>query len=95
MRQNPGRSESGDERRGGVLCPEHAQGARRVPTELVTLGVALAASDEDERDAARRFAAAPAAVRRALRDLLQTCIRPHLRRPLRSLDFFAKLGTKA
>jgi DNA repair protein RecO (recombination protein O) len=81
-----------DERRGGVLCPDHAAEGRVVPTELVTLGVALA--DPHGTDAAARFAAASPAVRRALRDLLQTCIRPHLRRPLRSLDFFAKLGTK-
>jgi DNA repair protein RecO (recombination protein O) len=81
-----------DERRGGVLCPEHAAGARAVPTDLVKLGVLLA--DRDASDATARFAAASPAVRRALRDLLQTCIRPHLRRPLRSLDFFAKLGTK-
>lgn len=86
-----------DERRGGVLCHEHAEGARWVPTALVELGVALGEAPSGPPgpgEAAARFAAAPPAIRRGLRDLLQTCIRPHLRRPLRSLDFFAKLGAK-
>lgn len=80
-----------DERRGGVLCREHAAGARSVPSGLVALGTALVdpASDGDVHP----LRDAPPAVRRGLRDLLQTCIRPHLRRPLRSLEFFGKLGT--
>lgn len=81
-----------DERRGGALCSEHAGGARSVPAPLVALGTALA--DPDGEGGARQLSSAPPAIRRALRDLLQTCIRPHLRRPLRSLEFFTKIGAR-
>ena len=36
-----------------------------------------------------------ALTRRRLRDLLQSFVRPQLRRPLRSLQFFAQIGADA
>ncbi len=78
-----------DPDRGGVLCPEHATGAARMPAEVIDLASRLV---DDDADAPAALAAAPAPVRRAVRDLGQALIRPHLRRPLRSLEFFAKLG---
>lgn len=80
-----------DPGRGGALCPTHGAGAPvRIPTETVALAVELHRSPAPEAawDAAT---AADASVRRALRDLVQAVVRPHLRRPLRSLEFLASL----
>lgn len=79
--------------RGGALCVVHGVGAPRVPSETLNLAVALHRDPEPEAawDAAT---AASADVRRALRDLVQSVVRPHLRRPLRSLEFLAALGPR-
>ncbi len=80
-----------DADRGGALCPAHAVGAPvHIPAQTIALAVELhrSAAPEDAWDAATR---ADATVRRALRDLVQTVVRPHLRRPLRSLEFLASL----
>lgn len=83
-----------EDHHGGALCLVHGRGARRVPAEVLeTAGRLLAAGEEGEIDAALRATAErPASERRALRDLVQTWLRPHLRAPLRSREFFAKLG---
>jgi DNA repair protein RecO (recombination protein O) len=72
--------------RGGALCLEHEHGAPRLPA------AALAAIRhlEDGGDPGA-LATAPAAVRRALRDAIQSIVRSHLRRPLRAQAFFAAL----
>ena len=77
--------------RGGALCPTHGAGAERIPAATVALAVALHGDEEPEAawDAA---SAASAPVRKALRDLVQSVLRPHLRRPLRSLEFLAAVG---
>jgi len=76
--------------RGGALCTVHGAGTVRVPAQALSLAVALHGDDAPEAawDAATE---APTAVRRALRDLVQALVRPHLRRPLRSLEFLAAL----
>ena len=83
-----------EEQHGGALCLVHGRGARRVPLGVLeTAGRLLGAGDEAELDAALRITAErPASERRALRDLVQIWLRPHLRQPLRSREFFAKLG---
>lgn len=79
-----------DERVGGVLCPRHCGQAASLPGEVIRLAVAF--GDPDVDDAHARVAAASAATRRQLRDLLSGFIRAQLRRPLRSLEFFGKLS---
>ncbi len=71
--------------RGGVLCPAHAGEARGLPAAVL--------------DGARRLLAGPSAWReasadhrKALRDLTYGVLRDHLRRPLRSREFFRKIG---
>lgn len=72
--------------RGGVLCLAHERGALRMPAEVLAMAEVLAAGgDPGPLDAA------PVELRRALRDLTQTALRAHLRRPLHSLAFFAAL----
>lgn len=79
--------------RGGALCLVHGVGAQRVPSETIALAVALHRDDAPQAawDAAT---AADGQVRKALRDLVQSVVRPHLRRPLRSLEFLASLGRR-
>lgn len=94
----PGPTISFDEGHGGALCLVHGRGARRVPLEVVE-GVRrlcrVGAAAEVEA-ALRVTAERPASERRALRDLVLGWLRPHLRdRPLRSREFFAKLGPAA
>jgi DNA repair protein RecO (recombination protein O) len=84
-----------EEDHGGALCLVHGRGARRVPTAVLgAAGRLLAAGSEAEIDAALRATAErPASERRVLRDLVVGWLRPHLRgKPLRSREFFAKLG---
>ena len=79
--------------RGGTLCLVHGAGAARVPAQAVALAVALH-DDDDPEPAWQAASEAPAPVRRALRDLVQAVVRPHLRRPLRSLEFLASLSPR-
>lgn len=80
--------------RGGVLCVVHGAGAPRVPAETLALAVALQ-RDPDPEAAWGAATDAPAEVRKALRDLVQSVVRPNLRRPLRSLEFLAALSPRA
>jgi DNA repair protein RecO (recombination protein O) len=87
-----------DDSHGGALCPLHGRGAGRVPIAVLEGAQRLAsAGTEAEVEAALRATAErPASERRALRDLVQVWLRPHLRgQPLRSREFFAKLGPGA
>lgn len=72
--------------RGGVLCRVHERGALRMPGEVLAMALELASGGDPGP-----LNAAPVELRRALRDLTQTALRPHLRRPLHSLAFFAAL----
>lgn len=76
--------------RGGVLCLEHERGAPRLPT------AALAAIHhlESGGDPAALASASPA-LRRAVRDAIQSIVRSHLRRPLHAQAFFAALPRDA
>jgi len=92
---SPGVTVSFEAEHGGALCLVHGRGARRVPTAVLeAAGQLLAAGVDAEIEAAlRAMAERPASERRALRDLVQDLLRPHLRgKPLRSREFFAKLG---
>ncbi|MCX4244427.1 DNA repair protein RecO [Paraliomyxa miuraensis] len=93
----PGPTVLFDEAHGGALCPLHGRGARRIPVEVLAAAVALlVATTEPEVDQAlRSVAARPAGDRRGLRDLVLGWLRPHLRHPLRSREFFVKLGPSA
>jgi DNA repair protein RecO (recombination protein O) len=86
-----------DEGHGGALCPAHGRGARRVPLAVIEAARGLlAAGLEAEVEATLQATAErPASERRALRDLVLGWLRPHLRQPLRSREFFAKLGPGA
>ncbi len=75
-----------DAMRGGVLCLAHDRGATHLPGEVVRLARELATG----ADPGPLDQAAPD-TRRGLRDLTQTALRAHLRRPLHSLAFFAAL----
>jgi DNA repair protein RecO (recombination protein O) len=79
-----------DAQRGGALCPLHGAGARRLPVEVLALARALAEEDDEEAPRAALAVAQPG-VRRGLRDLTAGLVRAQLRRPLRSLEFFAQL----
>jgi DNA repair protein RecO (recombination protein O) len=83
-----------DERKGGALCPLHAGGAPRWPAEVAHLATGLLA-DDPEGTARDALSSAPALTRRRLRDLLHSFVRAQLRRPLRSLQFFAQIGADA
>ncbi len=79
-----------DPGRGGALCTTHGVGSKRVPAEAIALAVSLHRAEDPHEpwDAATQ---AEPGVRRALRDLVLTVLRPHLRRPLRSLAFMAQV----
>lgn len=79
-----------DAERGGVLCLAHERGAPRLPAEVVTAAQRLALGEDPSL-----LETAPPQVRRALRDLTQSALRAHLRRPLQSLGFFAALARPA
>ncbi|KIG13351.1 DNA recombination and repair protein RecO [Enhygromyxa salina] len=78
--------------RGGVACPVHASGARRLPVAVRDLATTLLHADPEARD--RAYAQAEREIRRGLRDLCRELIQPHLRAPLRSLAFFAQIATR-
>lgn len=73
----------------GFACPEHDRGGASVAREVVELCEALRTDADDART---RLAAAPAELRREVRDLGTAWVRRHLTRPLRALEFFAKVG---
>ena len=72
--------------RGGVLCLAHDRGALRLPAAVLTAARCLAEGGDPGP-----LESAPVEDRRGLRDLTQTALRAHLRRPLQSLSFFAAL----
>ncbi|PRQ07370.1 DNA repair protein RecO [Enhygromyxa salina] len=78
--------------RGGVACPTHASGARRLPAPVLDLASTLLHADPQARDGA--YAQADREIRRGLRDLCRELIQPHLRAPLRSLAFFAQIAAR-
>lgn len=90
----PGPTVLFDDGHGGALCLLHGRGARRVPAGVIEAAVELlTATVEAELEAVLRAMAGRAAhERRGLRDLVRGWLRPQLRHPLRSLEFFAKLG---
>ena len=72
--------------RGGVLCLAHDRGASHLPPEVLRAAGELAAGADPGP-----LEDASAETRRGLRDLTQTALRAHMRRPLHSLAFFAAL----
>ena len=80
-----------DAERGGALCPKHGARAGIIDERVLSLARALT----DDPAGAPEVAASPAALRRGLRDLCLAAVRPHLRRPLKSLDFLASLPRTA
>ncbi|MEX1365316.1 MAG: DNA repair protein RecO [Nannocystaceae bacterium] len=90
----PGPTVPFDDARGGTLCLVHGRNAARRPAPVLAAARRLLeASAPTEVDAAlAQVEAEPPGVRRALRDLATGWIRGHLRRPLRSREFFGKLG---
>lgn len=77
-----------DPLRGGVLCREH-----RGPGEVLVTSLlhAVALVEGDAAEVLEQVGEASASVRRGLRDLTFGFVRQHLRRPLKSLAFFAQL----
>lgn len=92
----PGPTVQFDEGHGGALCLLHGRGARRVPAGVIdaALGLLVPGPEPEVDEALRRTAERAASERRALRDLVLGWLRPHLRHPLRSREFFGKLGTE-
>ncbi|MCA9648534.1 MAG: DNA repair protein RecO [Myxococcales bacterium] len=90
----PGPTVPLDDARGGTLCLQHGKGAPRRPAPQLAAAQRLleAAADADVDQALAEVEAQPPMVRRGLRDLAMGWVRGHLRRPLRSREFFAKLG---
>lgn len=80
-----------DGTRGGTLCPLHDEGCPRIPSAVLVLAQNLVAADDPSGSLAE-LRAALVSHRRALRDLNLALVREHLRRPLRSLEFFAQLA---
>jgi len=92
----PGPTVSFEAARGGALCLVHARGADRVPAGVLRVAGGLLEPGDAAAIEARLTAAAerPPSERRALRDLVTSWLRPHLRQPLKSREFFAKLGPR-
>lgn len=80
--------------RGGVLCPLHAGVGETISSRVLVRAFDLL-QGEDSRTGRAGLAAAPAEQRQELRDLTTTVIRGQLRRPLRSLQFFAAIDRGA
>ena len=82
--------------RGGVLCDRHRAAATGVDRRVIELARELTAPAQTDDEAATILEALDQAepeVRRALRDLAAGLVRGHLRRPLRSLEFLAQIGS--
>lgn len=88
--ESAGDSAAFDGARGGVLCSRHDDGAPRLPAAALAAIRHLAEGGEPGE-----VEAAPAAVRKALRDAIQAIVRAQLRRALRSQAFFAALPQKS
>lgn len=86
----PGDTIAFDAVRGGVLCLAHGRGAPRLPIAVLAAAQQLAQGEDPAP-----LEDAPVAERRALRDLTQSALKAHLRRPLHSLSFFAALARPA
>jgi len=93
----PGPSLPFDDTRGGALCSTHGRGAERRSASVVEAATLLLAGTEEAEivEALDRVEALGAGQRRELRDRGLAWLRAHLRRPLRSREFFAKLGPRA
>jgi DNA repair protein RecO (recombination protein O) len=79
--------------RGGVLCPSHRGDAPTIDPRVLAVACALLDRETGTvAEAVDRLESVEAQIRRALRDLTAGLVRAQLRRPLRSLEFFAKLG---
>lgn len=81
-----------DAGRGGALCPRHRGGATGV--RPATLGLAARLVDGPPgpgKAALEETNRVPAPVRQGVRDLVVRVLRLHLRRPLRSTEFFRRL----
>lgn len=76
--------------RGGALCLRHEAGAPRLPEATLAAIRHLAEGGDPAA-----LEGAPAAVRKALRDAIQTIVRGQLRRALKSQAFFAALPQKS
>lgn len=81
-----------DAGRGGVLCSTHAGDAEAIDPDVIAVARALLEDGTGLSETVGRFASVDVGVRRALRDLTMGLVRAQLRRPLRSLEFLAKLG---
>ena len=88
--RGPGDTVAFDAARGGVLCLAHGRGALRLPGAVLAAAQRLVQGEEPAL-----LEDAPAPERRALRDLAQSALKAHLRRPLHSLGFFAALARPA
>lgn len=94
-----GQSHAFDGLRGGALCDRHDTGVPRIPAQVLGLGLGLVSEPAPTEggvlggsvEGVTAVEAAPPAIRRSLRDLSVSLLRPHLRRPLRSLAFMAQL----
>ncbi len=75
-----------DAERGGALCLLHGRGAAAMPADVLAAAAALARGDAGP--------SLGAVARRRLRDLTAGQLRAHLRQPLRSVAFFAQIGTQ-
>ncbi len=82
-----------DDARGGALCLLHGKAAPRQPRGVLEAAQQLRdAADPAQLDAAlAAVTSRPSIDRRRLRDLVTAWLRRHLRQPLRSREFFAKL----
>lgn len=76
--------------RGGALCLEHERGAPRLPAAALAAIQHLEAGGDPAA-----LTSAPAGLRRAVRDAIQSIVRSHLRRPLHAQAFFAALPRDA
>ena len=82
-----------DAGRGGVVCSLHAAGAGTIDHDVLAVTRALLEAEAGNAlEVVEQLDAAEPRVRRAVRDLTTGLVRTQLRRPLRSLEFFAKLG---
>jgi DNA repair protein RecO (recombination protein O) len=85
-----------DAQRGGVLCSSHAGDAETIDGGVIAVACALLGTETGAMALAiDQLEAVDSDTRRALRDLTTALVRAQLRRPLRSLEFFAKLGRSA
>lgn len=75
--------------RGGALCERHGSGHRHLDPAVLAACEALVTTAGDPLEGAT------AAQRKAVRDLALEVVRRHLRRPLKSLEFFAQMPSSS